>query len=270
MAGAEQTAAGKLLYSRLTDGTWQIWQVDLSTKEYAQVTFIPGDKRYPRWTPDGQVTYCTSNQTCFQNQIGDQRHDLLLSDLWPVRDVAWSPDGKTLAFSRFRTDLVDSANLWLADADGANRRMLTHEPGIQQHPAWSPDGQWIAYSAGQGYGTYEIYVIRADGTERRRLTTNTTHDFLPAWSPDGAKIAFSADAAGDYDIWVMDADGSHPIQLTQSPGLDTSPSWSPDGARIAFATNRSGMLEIWVMRADGSEQQLLERAEGGVCDPAWR
>lgn len=270
LAGESQPSmSGRLLCSRLTDGTWQVWQVDLASQMRHQVTFSQGDKRYPTWTPDGRIVYCTTNQACFHARP-DEPSGGLLMDLWPIRDVARSPDGRSTAFSKFRTDLVDSANLWLADAGGATRRLLTHEPGIQQQAAWSPDGRRIAYSGGQGHGTYEIYVVGADGAERKQLTTNQSHDFLPAWSPDGTRIAFSSDRTGDYEIWLMRADGAEPQQLTRSPGLDTRPAWSPDGTQMAFATNRSGVLELWVMAADGSDQRLLERAEGGVCDPAWR
>lgn len=263
---------GQLLYSRLTDGTWQIWQTDLATQARSQVTFSPGDKRYPSWVADGSVTYCMSHQACFQSRLGDaQKVDPLLFDLWPVRDAVWSPHGRALAFSRFRTDLVDSANLWIAEGnDTSQRRMITHEVGIQEHPAWSPDGEWIAYSGGHGYGTYELYVVRADGSQRRQLTQNHAHDFLPAWSPDGRRIAFSSDVSEGYEIWTVDADGSNLQQVTRSAGLDTSPAWSPDGQWIAFATNRSGKLELWVMRPDGSEPRILANAGAEACDPAWR
>ncbi len=260
---------GQLLYSRLTNGTWQVWKTDLATKEQVQLTSSPGDKRNPAWTPDGQITYRTSNHRCYLVETGKPDKPLL-ADLWPVRDITWSPNGTKIAFSKFRTDLVDSANLWVANAAGEKERMITHEVGIQYQPAWSPDGKRIAYIGGHGYGTYELYVVSEDGTERRQLTQNRTHEFLPAWSPDGTQIAFSADASGDYEIWVMEANGSHARQLTQSPGLDTRPVWSPDGTKIAFVTNRSGPLEIWTMNPDGTEQHLLEKAQGGVCDPVWR
>lgn len=268
--GTETNLSGTLLHSRLTNGTWQIWQTDLVTRERAQLTYTPGDKRRPGFASNSQITYCTSNQACFKSRLEDATAEPLFSDLWPVRDAVFSPDGTRMAFSRFRTDLVDSANLWVASADGTDRRMITHEAGIQEHPAWSPDGRWLAYSGGQGYGTYEIYVVGAEGAGRRQLTENSAHDFLPAWSPDGSQIAFSSDVTGDYEIWLVRADGLNLTQLTQAPGLDTSPAWSPDGKWIAFATNRSGELELWVMQKDGSDEQLLEKADGGVCDPAWR
>ena len=264
------TLSGTMLYSQLTDGTWQIWQLDLANRRAQQVTSTPGDKRHAEFAPEGGVTYCTSNQACFQSRLGDARNELLLADLWPVRDMAWSRDGRQMAFSRFRTDLVDSSNLWLANADGANRRMLTHAIGIQQHPAWSPDGTQLAYSGGHGPGTYELYVVTADGARTTQFTANHAEDFFPAWSPDGKRLSWSSDVSGDYEMWIMNADGSGVVQLTHAPGLDSNPAWSPDGAWLAFSSNRSGKLELWIMRPDGSDQQLLERMKAGACDPAWR
>ena len=270
VAGGEPLQ-GRLLCSRLTDGTWQIWQRDLATDRRTQLTFSPGDKRYPSWVAGDHVAYATSNQACYvMALVPGAAAEPICEDLWPMRDVAWAPDGARVAFAKFRTDLIDSANLWVSDARGQHRQLLTQEVGIQYHPSWSPDGTRVAYSGGHGYRTYELYVVNADGTGRRQLTHNQSHEFLPAWSPDGTAIAYSSDAAGNYDIWVIPAVGGAAKRLTDSPGLDTRPVWSPDGTQIAFVTNRSGVLEVWVMTADGTNQRLLEHADGGVCDPAWR
>src|SRR6188768_1116791 len=48
--------------------------------------------------------------------------------------------------------------LYVMNADGSGRRLLTHAPG---GPAWSPDGRKIAFARG------DIYVINADGSGRR-------------------------------------------------------------------------------------------------------
>lgn len=261
---------GTLLYSRLMDGTWQIWSVELSTQRRRQLSFSPGDKRYPVWSPQGDVAFRTSNYDYYLMRPEREQSGPFLKALWPIRDVTWSPDGSRLAFSRAPVHLVDNTNIWVSDAEGGSRRVLTRGPGIQQHPTWSPDGTRIAYIAGQAYRTLELYVMKADGTEPQQLTHNQAHELFPAWSPDGTRIAFSSDLSGDYDIWMIPATGGDPIQLTHSPGLDSRPAWSPDGRFVAFTTNRSGTLEIWVMAADGADAHRLEWAEGGVCDPAWK
>lgn len=260
---------GTLLYSRLTDDTWQIWQADLETRKQTQLTDSPGDKRYPAFRPDGGVIYHATQHACYWMESGGPGKPVL-KELWPVGDVAYSPDGRKVAFSKYEIGLVDSANLWASDTGEKDPKILTHEPGLQYNAAWSPDGKYIAYVGTFGYRSAEIYLINPDGSGRLQLTRNEARDLLPAWSPDSSRIAYVSDTSGDYEIWVMKASGSEPKQLTRSPGLDSRPTWSPDGKQIAFTSNRSGVLEIWVMNADGTDERLLEHAEGGVCDPAWR
>ena len=269
--GMEETAPvlkGKLLCSRLTDDTWQIWQIQLETGKRLQLTNSPGDKRYPAWGPNRRVIYHATQHACYlveDNTPGKP----VLEELWPVGDVAYSPDGSRMAFSKYETGLVDSANLWVSGVLEGEPKILTHDAGLEYNAAWSPDSKWIAYVGSNGYATAEIYLLDPEGNGRLQLTHNRSRDLLPAWSPDGSEIAYVSDATGDYEIWVMRADGSEPKQLTHSPGLDTRPAWAPDGKQIAFTSNRSGVLEIWVMNADGTDQRLVEHADGGVCDPAW-
>ena len=216
---------GKLLYSRLTTDTWQIWQTDLATKVHTQITFSQGDKRKPSWTPDGRIAYHTSNHGYYVVNPGSQEGEPLLSSLWPLIDVAWTPNGARVVFSKLQQELLDHANLWIADVSGEKQQVLTHEAGLQYDSAWSPDGQRIAYVGGHGYGTSELYVINADGIGRLQLTHNQTRELSPAWSPDSKRIAFVSDASGDFEIWVSRADGSGLTQLTDSLGLDASPAW---------------------------------------------
>ena len=42
---------------------------------------------------------------------------------------AWSPDGKTIAFSSDRIHDGWLAEIWLIDADGSNLRQVTDSPG---------------------------------------------------------------------------------------------------------------------------------------------
>src|SRR5437660_12584176 len=67
-------------------------------------------------------------------------------------EPAWSPDGKSLAFSSNRTPDADAnykSHIWVVAVDnadkGAHLTQLTPDPGPDSAPAWSPDGKWIAY-----------------------------------------------------------------------------------------------------------------------------
>jgi Tol biopolymer transport system component len=72
--------------------------------------------------------------------------------------VAWSPDGKSIAFSR-------DAHIWVTNPDGTAKQRL----GFGDSPTWSPNSQQPAFtsSAPERYGG--IFVMNADGTQRRKV-----------------------------------------------------------------------------------------------------
>jgi len=270
LALAVASREGGLLSSALVDGTWQILRLDRATGESRVLTRSPLDKRTPFATPGGGFGYRTSDNRLVvvrpdgtESPLGDGAH--------PVKDAAFSPDGKRVVFARFRSDVPDASDLCIASADGGDARVLVRGRGVHVQPCFSPSGDEIVYSAGHGIGTYEIYRMRVDGGEPVRLTNDSFHDFRPAWSPDGAWIAFTSDRAGNYEIWRMRPDGSELSRLTTSPGLDADPAFSPDGKSIAFTTRRRGPLEIWTMDADGSEPAPVSEKAPAVewRDPAW-
>lgn len=185
--------------------------------------------------------------------------------------VGWSPDGRTLGFSRFD-------GVYVINADGTGlRRIWTAAPSryAQGAPAWSPDGARIAFTE-SGSADTGIHVMRSDGSDVSRLVSHGPGcgDFcrggdrgvgFPAWSPDGRRIAFEV---FNYDypsgIHVMNSDGSDPRALTDSVEHASSPSWSPDGGTIAFAQWGA----IGIINADGSGRRVFLQVPD-VQSPRW-
>jgi Tol biopolymer transport system component len=178
--------------------------------------------------------------------------------------LAWSPDGRRLAFTR-------RGELWVMNADGSGQRRLTRTPAAYngvRGPLWAPDGHRIAFVTDFGPG---IEVVNVNGSGRRVLVRgyNMASDF--AWSPDGTRFAYSAVA-----LYVADGNGRHPKRLTpldQPYGPPSDPVWSPDGRLIAFVASKTSypanltVGAVYTIWPDGTHLKRLTRQDTGYPTP---
>jgi TolB protein len=123
---------------------------------------------------------------------------------------AWSPDGRTIAFTSDRTG---NDSIYAMNADGGNVRRLTIDDHHNDNAMWSPDGKQIVFSSNRD-GNNEIYVMNADGSGATNLTNNPAliHD-VPAWSPDGRMISFTAVGHDPRPFWLTQSLGVSSILL---------------------------------------------------------
>jgi TolB protein len=270
VASCQMQRPGQIAFSRLSGDYWQIWTIGSNGRGAGQVTTTPSDKRYPTWSEDGEkLFYRDNNNKAFLIDLTTGRENQILTPMGLIGSLVSSPVDEQLLVVRFRSEIMDSSDLWLTDINGENRRILTRGAGLQYNPAWSPDGKKIAYISGHGYQTHELYIMGSDGQNKLRLTNNKALELLPAFSPDGQTLAYVSDITGNYEIWLMNVNGSDNRQLTDSPGIDTRPCWSPDGERILFVSNRIGSLQLWMMNNDGSNVRQLTKGPAST-EPAWQ
>jgi Tol biopolymer transport system component len=161
----------------------------------------------------------------------------------------------------FASDRDGDADIYVADASGANVRALTQNAFADEYPQWSPDGSKIVFTSNRD-GRRQLYVMNADGTGVRRVLQSAFDDTRASWSPDGKQLAFErSDAGGAPSVYVVDADGTQ-LRLLR-PGAE--PAWSPDGTRVALMS--SGLR---VVLADGTDSRTLTSAGIRIAgSPRW-
>ena len=273
----------QIAFTSEREGHLQIYVMDADGKNQRRLSNDPFLNWDPSWSPDGKRIVFTSTEAKDierkRPQIyvidADGKNRRRLSNRF-IKDAewhpAWSPDGKRIAYTS--SGAMDTAGgfwrIYVIDADGKNRQILSDDAVDDRQPSWSPDSKRIAFASWRdGFGK-GIYVMDADGKNQQRLTDNLSHEWEASWSPDGQRIAFVSHRDENTDIYVMDADGGNQRRLTRNPARDWSPSWSPDSKKIAFVSQRDGNHEIYVMNADGA--RLVRRRtkdHSDDLDPAW-
>jgi Tol biopolymer transport system component len=121
----------------------------------------------------------------------------------------FSPDGSRIIYRGSRTEDYRSLQIYVMNADGSNKRQITHGAGNTTSfaPSWHPDGRRVVFCSNMNAtpdnrGNFELYLVTVD-------------------APDGSPEAT-------------------PFRLTDYPGFDGFPVFSPNGKTLAFASNRGG------------------------------
>lgn len=163
---------------------------------------------------------------------------------WYFGRLAWSPDGKTLAFSDRNSESGPATSIFLLTLDSLKLRRLTspQNPGGDYNPAFSPDGQTLAFNRGS-QGMTSIYTISISGDREQRLLSGIQNGWGLAWAPDGRDIIFGragwlANAAW---LWKVSARGGEPQRL-QFGQEGVQPSIR--GNRLAYLRQMAN-LNIW-------------------------
>jgi Tol biopolymer transport system component len=201
----------------------------------------------------------------------------------PEFDGAWSPDGEWVVYRDSTRGINDNDEIFVARADGSERRNITNDPANDWGPDWSPDGTTIAFNSDR-VGSLRGYLVDPDGSDVRRIAVDAWVEY-PSFSPDGTHIAFMAYEGSDYEIYVADLASGTVVRLTDSPGQDGWPAWSPYGSTIAFSSARDDCLfvppdqecwrgdepgdhrDIWLVDADGSNLRRVSPEFGQFV--AW-
>ena len=180
---------------------------------------------------------------------------------------AWSPDGRWMAYSSFKSR---PPGVFLLPTNGAREFKVSSARAQAIGGAFSPTSRYFAFSEFVGRN-YEIFRYDLRTRVKRRLTRNFGIDVSPTFSPDGKKIAFTSSRSGNPHIYVMNVDGSSPRRITFTGKYNTEPEWSPRGDRIALTSRikQGKEIDIATMNVDGTDLRRLTGSQGRNESPTW-
>jgi TolB protein len=173
-------------------------------------------------------------------------------------DARWSPDGRTISFTRMLDTSGRVTSIWLMNADGTHKRRVASGGEAR----WSPNGRELLFSRFDARDRLNLFVLNLATRRVVQLTKSPQYDEPGDWSPDGSAIVFSREGA-NADVYRVRPDGTGLRRLTRGPADDYACCFAPDGRSIAFTSNRSGHQQVWTMRADGTH---LRNASRSVSD----
>ncbi len=184
--------------------------------------------------------------------------------------VAWSPDGRQLAFLGAADGRLD---LYVASVHGEARR-LTDDPLEELNPVWSTNSANLAWLAvDPTYGHQSLHYLRGRGSvEVADLTAlreaagwaasaPITFRFGLTWLDNDRLFGYPATRGTNAGIWLLDTRSGVLRPVFDEPVTD--PVWSPAARAWAFERETGG---IWVLPLDGRPRQV---AAGEAHGPDW-
>ncbi|GBD89104.1 translocation protein TolB [bacterium BMS3Abin03] len=233
----------KFVFAAVKDGRPSISILNTENGEIERTVRFPklAEIFSSAWSPDSRYIVFSALYKGFSNLfvydltggVLNQLTDDVFAELHP----AWSPDGKSIAFStdRFTTDLSD---LKIGNYELAEVNLLTKEikklnsfPDSKNiNPQWSPDGKSIYFISNHN-GISNLYKLNLNNDEIEQITNlfggiSGVTSISPAISVAKSKnkLVFSVYEKGNYSIYSIDStklfNGSQELEnlVSYSPG----------------------------------------------------
>jgi WD40 repeat protein len=201
-----------------------------ATKDYGVPFFVGGDSTN---SAKAHLTVWDTStwKVVFEPEFGNEMVNQQFSDM------AWSPDGRSLAFS------LDLGGVQVLDTlTGRTISRQADFAATVTDLSWSPDGTRLVATHDLAYGIRRWRL--SDNKSVRLFDPRAGASFALAWSPDGQRIA-SGHTDGGVCFWTAatnQCDGF--IHAHRSATFSLA--WSPDGRRLATG---GGVIRLWNSRS---------------------
>jgi dipeptidyl aminopeptidase/acylaminoacyl peptidase len=244
---------------------YDVFVTDAGGKNPRKITDSVADNENPEFSPDGKRIAFVSNRKGDMENLyvvdaeGGEAVRLTNEDL-PVREFAWSPDGRTIAYGTGISDgdYISTVNT----TSGKTRRILSKKNvdygiwGLGVKPIqWSNDGSKLMFISNE-YDSNDIGVLDLSTRRQRWLVRSANDKYSPLWSPDESKLAYLE--VQDPNIVLKIKDKGRTRVVSQKTGVSRSHHWLPDGSGIVFINGSSVRPEEMFIVRRGTPKRLTK------------
>ena len=195
------------------------------------------------------------------------------------------PVAEMFASGRYVWPLYKSYDIFIANSDGTDPKVLIGGEGYDAEATGSPDGKYIIFTSTRS-GDLELWRYEVKTKEYLQLTNTVGYDGGAFFSRDSKHIVWRASRpdgeeaetykkllANGYvepkelNIFIADIDGKNVQQVTDLPGANWAPFFHPDGKKILFCSNHHSMekggriFDIFMINIDGSGLEKITNSE---------
>lgn len=297
----------------------QIWTIRVAGGEARQLTNNEHGASAPVWSPDGRtVAFLSSTLPDGEPGVPDSPHKKVADEriltklryrfdgrgwieryahVWTIpadggdakqltfgdaddSQIAWSPDGRTIAFVANRhpdRDQINRSLIYTVPAQGGELRCLTEGDYDFDSPSWSPDGTRLAVIGGDdpdsgGAKNANLWTVPAGGGDPTNRTKGWDRSFgdsgmsdlfqaadqRPVWSSDGAEVMALASDRGNTHVFRVTLVDGEVHQVTSGNRRVTNVVRVGDGRRVAYVSGTGATpFELFIADRDGSNERQL-------------
>ena len=215
----------KIAFDAVSNGQWDIFILDISTKEIQPLVQTLEEEGGPSWSSDGKYIYYSANrdgnQDIYRISPSGGTEERMTEYPSSEYDPAISMDGKKILFVSNMNGNWDVYRLVLSNG---NLLRVSRDEGTHINPRWRPGHNEITYfSIGGDFSPNCFYWVdsdslKSDFTNGWGSGNNPQYD----WSPDGSMLVKSDQSLCIYNLSLQEVTGL-------ACGIDgaTRPAWSP-------------------------------------------
>jgi len=188
------------------------------------------------------------------------------------RDMAFSPDGQSIAISRRATKSQytnrHNENIFLVDLKSKISVQLTDKKEDIIGLSWHPSGKKIIYAAQRSDNRYS-YILDVETKKIKNL--NIPNFNYPAIARKSTHLFYQV-LSDRYHISHLQLGGSvsnSPFPTLQSEFNHLNSDYSKISNRIAYSSNESGYYEVWSSDPSGANKKQLTNLKQQVLTPRW-